>query len=97
MKYDLRIDSDVGVCLHETDILDVSFHPMCKNALPLGGHLQLFNMTYNQVKRYIASQIHFYHKHAKKVDFEQIKVLYLNRELSNGDVLNSMISIEANN
>ena len=97
MKYDLRIESDVEVCLDQTDVLDVSFHPISENALPLGGHLQLYNMTYNQIKKYIASQIHFYHKNTKKVDFEQIKVLYLNRELSSGDVLSSMINIEANN
>ena len=93
MNYLLQIESDVDVCLDESDNVDVSFVPMDRDALPLGGYVQLSDMTYVDIKKYIASQIKFYHK--RQVNCNTIKVFYNNIELSKGIVLDSLINIQA--
>ena len=93
MNYLLQIESNVDVCLDESDNLDVSFVPMDRDALPLGGQVQLSDMSYVEIKKYIASQIKFYHK--RQVNYNSIKVFYNNVELSKGIVLDSLINIQA--
>ena len=93
MNYLLEIESYVDVCLDESDNLDVSFVPMDRDAPSLGGYVGLSDMTYVEIKKYIASQIKFYHK--RQVNYNSIKVFYNNVELSEGIVLDSLINIQA--
>lgn len=89
----LEIESNVDVCLDKSDNLDVSFLPINRDALPLGGYVQLSDMTYVEIKKYIASQIKFYHK--RQVDYNRIKVFFNNVQLSKGIVLDSLMNIQA--
>ena len=93
MEYNLVIEDDVDMCVDPHTPLCVSFQPRNKDTLPIGSQLTIRHMNLAQVKKFIVADIKFFHK--KHVDSQTLVVLYNNHLLPQGDVLQSLVDIDA--
>ena len=92
MEYNLVID-DVDVCIDPRNQYTIRFSPRSTNAYPVGSEFMISSMTDVQMKKFIASDINFFHK--VKVDPETISVFYNEHKIGKGSVLPILAQIDA--
>lgn len=93
MEYNLVIEDNVDVCLNPHTQLNVSFQPRNKDTLPIGSELLIRHMKLAHLQKFIVADIKFFHK--KIVEGEKVAVFYNNHPLRQGEVLQTLIDIDA--
>lgn len=92
MEYNLEID-DMEECLDPTMKYVIRFSPKSTNAYPVGTEYMISSLTDVQMKKFIASDIKFFHK--VKINPETISVFYNGHKIGKGSVLHILAQIDA--